>query len=223
MSSKINNCQPAKQQKKLNTNKPWGGSKTRQRVFSGLFGLQRENSSLRQLTVNNGWAQMIYSFSSLRFCPAPSLAVLPLGLENEGNLTKPPPTEEELQPWHYFYHRSAILADSLQVNGRRQTDSSSRVAGVAAATGVFGNKRVWLRLCKRRRRRRDSWQLMRGEGGRLLKRVARRESRQRERGREEVRLQKKGGRHNTNVHAHTPSLFSYRKIPNARCWNPSMA
>lgn len=43
---------------------------------------------------------MIYSFSSPRFCPALSLAVLPLGSENEGNLAKPPPWEEELQPGH---------------------------------------------------------------------------------------------------------------------------
>lgn len=132
----------------------------RQCVFSGLFELPRENSSLRQFTVNNRWAQMIYSFSSPRFCPALSLPVLPLGSENKGNLAKPPPCEEELQPWHYFYYLSVVAADSPQVKGSRQTgwccvivtDPSSWIAGVAAETGVFENKRAWLHLCKRRRR-----------------------------------------------------------------------
>lgn len=161
---------------------------------------------------------MIYSFSSPRFCPALSLAVLPLGSENEGNLAKPPPWEEEPQPWHYFYYLSVVAADSPQVKGRRQTgqccvivtEPSSRVAGVAATTGVFENKRAWLHLCKRRRRLPGlaATDAKRTREASEERRLPRKQTAL-EQERVEVRLQKKGGCPPPRPTPHTPSTHTH--------------
>lgn len=239
--SKVNNCQPAKQQKKSNTNKTLGGSNTRQCVFSGLFGLQRENSSLRQFTVNNRWTQMIYSFSSPRFCPALSLAVLPLGSENEGKLGKASSLGGSAAALTLFLlalsssGRLPAGEGAADKAGRRcviVTDSSSRVAGVAAAAaGVFENRRAWPRLRERRRRSAVATDATRRRETSEESRPPR-ESRQRS----SKRGRKWGYKRKVvapppstpsplpflHTHTHTPSLFSQnKKILSAPRWNLS--
>lgn len=142
--------------------------------------------------------------------------------------------EEELQPWHYFHYLSEVAADSPQVTGRRQTErrrvivsgptgASSRVAGAAAATGVFEIKGRGSVSARGGADRPDSQRLMRREGGRLWREWQDRESRQ---GRRE------GGRkwgYERKVVAPPPLhpllclFYQNKKIPSAPRWNPYTA